>query len=106
MFRSLLFLPLVAAVAVPASATSYSAKLTVPTMQRIIARDISWACSNDACQGATVESRPAVICESLARRAGRLDTFLVDGRAFTSSELGKCNASAKPAVASSAIAAK
>src|SRR4051794_24168856 len=98
MLRSLILLPLFAAVAVPATGSSYSAKLTVPTTQRIIARDISWACGNDACQGATAESRPAVICESLARRAGKLDSFLVDGRAFTPSELDKCNASAKPAV--------
>ena len=97
MSRSLLFLPLLAALAVPAAGASYSAKPVVPTAQQIIARDIVWACGSGACQGATAESRPAVICESLARRAGKLDTFLVDGRAFSSSELDKCNASAKPA---------
>jgi hypothetical protein len=105
MFRSTLLLSLLAVVAMPAAATSYSAKLTVPTNQRIIARDISWACGSDACQGATAESRPAVLCESLARRAGKVDSFLVDGRAFTPTELDKCNASAKPA-ATNALAAQ
>ena len=98
MSRSLLLLPLLAGLAVPAAGASYSAKLAVPTAQRIIARDILWACGSDACQGATAESRPAVLCESLVRRAGKVESFLVDGRAFSSSELDKCNASAKPAV--------
>jgi hypothetical protein len=92
---SLLLLPFLAVMATPAASASYSAKLAVPTTQRIIARDISWACGGNACQGATAESRPAVLCQSLARRAGRVDIFLVDGRAFTPAELDKCNASAK-----------
>lgn len=89
----------------PASAATYSAKLAVPTTARIIARDISWSCGADVCQGATEESRPAVLCQSLAKRAGRIDSFLVDGRAFSTAELGKCNASAK-AAAQQSVAAK
>jgi hypothetical protein len=83
-------------VAAPAAAASYSAKLAAPTSARIIARDISWSCGPAACQGATEESRPVVLCEGLAKKAGRIDTFLVDGRALSSTELDKCNASAKP----------
>jgi hypothetical protein len=36
-----------------------------------------------------------VICQSLAKRTGRIESFIVDGRAFTSAELDRCNASAK-----------
>jgi len=36
-----------------------------------------------------------VLCESLARRAGKVDSFLADGRAFTPAELDRCNVSAK-----------
>jgi hypothetical protein len=97
MFRSLTALSVIALGSVPVSAATYSAKLSVPTTQRIIARDISWSCGSDACQGATQESRPVVLCQGLAKRAGRVDTFLVDGRAFTPAELDKCNASAKAA---------
>jgi len=82
-------------IAAPAAAASYSAKLAAPTTERFIARDIVWACGADACQGSTQESRPAVLCQSLAKRAGKVDSFLVDGRAFTAAELDKCNASAK-----------
>jgi hypothetical protein len=105
MLRSLIFLPAIALAAAPLAAATYSAKLSAPTAQRIIARDISWSCGTDACQGATQDSRPAVLCQGLAKRAGRVDSFLVDGRAFTAAELDKCNASAKPA-ASQALAAQ
>jgi hypothetical protein len=85
-----------ALVASPALAATYSAKPAAKTEAgRIIARDISWTCGPDACQGSTEESRPAVLCQGLAKRAGRLESFIANGRAFGSAELDKCNASAK-----------
>jgi hypothetical protein len=86
---------LLLAVAAPAAASNYSATLDSPLTGRLIARDISWNCGPAACQGATDESRPLVLCESLANRAGHVGSFLVDGRAFTAAELERCNASAK-----------
>jgi hypothetical protein len=97
MVRSFVAVSALVAFAAPAAAASYSAKLAAPTNQRIIARDISWQCGTDACQGSTAESRPVVLCESLAKRAGKVDSFLVDGRAFSQAELAQCNASAKAA---------
>ena len=97
MLRSIFVLSALVGLAAPAVAATYSAKLATPTNGRIIARDISWSCGADACQGATLESRPAVLCEGLAKRAGRVDSFLVDGRAFSDAEIAKCNASAKSA---------
>ena len=94
MLRRLLILSMIATAA-PAAAANYSAKLTAPTSGRIVARDINWACGAGACQGATAESRPAVLCEALAKRAGKLDSFAVDGRAFSSAQLDKCNAAVK-----------
>jgi hypothetical protein len=105
MFRPVLALSAIAFAAAPAAAATYSASLAVPTSSRVIARDIAWNCGPAACQGSTEESRPAVLCQSLARRAGRVDSFLVDGRAFTSAELERCNAFAR-ATPASAIAAK
>jgi hypothetical protein len=92
---ALAFLVFAAATAVPASAAIYSAKLTSPASGRFIARDIVWNCGPEACEGATDESRPAVLCQSLAKRAGHIDSFIVDGRGFTAAELDRCNASAK-----------
>lgn len=96
MTRPALFLFLGIGLAAPAAASTYTATLEVPASTHIIARDISWNCGSAACQGATDESRPVVLCESLARRAGRVASFIVDGRAFTPAELQQCNASAKP----------
>jgi hypothetical protein len=104
MLRLMLGLSAAALAASPAIAATYSAKLAIPTTERFIARDIVWACGAAACQGSTAESRPVVLCQSLAKRAGRVDSFLVDGRAFEAAELERCNASAK--VANSALAAK
>ena len=88
--------------AAPAAAATYSAKPTVPMSERFIARDIIWTCRPAACQGATAESRPAVLCQSLAKRAGRIESFLVDGRAFSAAELDKCNTAAKATTVSAA----
>ena len=97
MIRSASFLLAMAFVAAPAAASNYSATLAAPTSGRFITRDITWTCGTAACQGATDESRPLVLCQSLAKRAGRIENFLVDGRALEGAELDRCNASAKPA---------
>ena len=100
MTRTLAALLAATLVAAPAAAGNFSARLTVPaTAQKIIARDIVWRCGPDACQGASEGSRPVVVCQGLAKRAGHLDNFIANGRAFGSEELAKCNASAKPVVA-------
>jgi hypothetical protein len=105
MSRAVIFLFALAFAGAPAAASSYSATLMQPTNARFITRDISWNCGPAACQGATEESRPLVLCQSLAKRAGRVENFLVDGRALASAELERCNASAK-APPTSALADK
>ena len=99
MYRPLIVIAATVFAAAPAAAATYSARLIAPATQRFIARDIVWNCGPAACQGATDESRPAVLCQSLAKRAGRIESFIVDGRAFGSAELGRCNAAAKGAPA-------
>ena len=101
MFRPLMAVAAAAFVATPGLAATYSAKLMAPATQRIIARDIVWNCGPAACQGASEDSRPAVLCQSLAKRAGRVESFIVDGRAFGAAELGRCNAAAKAPTPSS-----
>jgi hypothetical protein len=95
MIRSAILLSAMLVAAGPAGAATYSATLATPTNARVIAPDISWRCGAAACQGSTEESRPIVLCESLARRAGRVESFVVDGRAFTADELQRCNAAVK-----------
>jgi hypothetical protein len=82
--------------AAPAVAGTYSAKpIAAPAATKIIGKDISWVCGADACQGSTDASRPLVLCQDLAKRAGRLQSFVADGRALSVAELDKCNTSAK-----------
>jgi hypothetical protein len=95
MLRTALFVSALAVLASPAAAASYSAKLAVPASGHIVARDINWTCGAGGCAGTTAESRPAVLCQALAKKAGKVDSFLVDGRAFGDAELTACNASAK-----------
>jgi hypothetical protein len=95
MLRPILLLSALAVAAGPAAAANYSAKLATPASGRIVAREINWACSAEGCQGATAESRPPVLCQALAKQAGRIDGFSVDGLPFTDAELAKCNATAK-----------
>lgn len=90
--------------AAPASAATYSAKTLHPAADsRIIARDIVWNCIAGACRGSTQESRPLVLCQSLAKKAGPLASFAVNGRPIAETELNRCNAAA-PAGSAAAIA--
>ena len=86
--------------AAPAVAGTYSAKpIAAPTATKIIGKDISWTCGPDACQGSTDASRPLVLCQDLAKRAGKLESFVADGRALSADQLAKCNTSAKDGAA-------
>ena len=95
MIRAASAILLAALAASPAFATSYSAKPITAAGQKIVARDVVWACGPAACQGASDEGRPATVCQSLAKKVGRLETFVADGRAFGVQELDRCNAAAK-----------
>ena len=82
-------------VAAPAAAASYSASLEQPATGRFIDRSISWRCGGATCTGATGESRPIVLCQGLAKKAGRISSFTVDGRPLAADQLERCNAWAK-----------
>ena len=99
MIRSILAFSAIALAAASAAASSYSASPATAANGRFVARDIVWSCGPAACQGATDESRPLVLCQSLAKRVGRIDRFVSDGRALPEADLARCNAAAKPAPA-------
>lgn len=82
--------------AAPAYAGSYSAKpVAAPAAGKIIGKDISWACSADGCRGSTEASRPLVLCQDLAKRAGRIESFAADGKELSAEQLAKCNTAAR-----------
>lgn len=95
MFRPIFALAALVLGASPAVAATYAATTSAPApAERIAARDILWTCASSTCTGSTENSRPVVLCESLAKKAGRIDSFLVNGREISTAELQRCNASA------------
>ena len=103
MIRPLLFLAAFA-IAAPAAAANYAGKPSAPVGEaKFVGRDIVWTNSGGTFEGRTDESRPLVLCQSLAKRAGRLDSFTVNGKAMAEADLAKCNAAA-PAASAPAVA--
>lgn len=96
MTRFVLIFTATTALAGAAIAGSYSATpATAPAATRIVGKDIVWSCTGGSCQGSTEYGRSLVICQNLARKAGRLESFAVDGRSLGADDLAKCNRSAK-----------
>ena len=95
MIRIASALAVAAFAAAPALATTYSAKPTTPASAKVVARDVVWACAAGACTGSSPEGRPAIVCQSLVKKVGRVDSFTANGRAFAAAELDRCNAAAK-----------
>ena len=104
MFRPAIAIVAALTVAAPAAAANYTAKPASQAPDKVVGREMVWKCSAGACTGSTAESRPLVLCQSLAKKAGRIESFLVDGRAFSAAELDRCNTGAKPAPASALAA--
>ena len=78
-----------------AAAPTIEAQLASPADGRIITRSGAWACTDAGCMTRSVESRPAVLCELLAKQAGRIEAFAVNGEAFDADKLAKCNKKAR-----------
>ena len=106
MLRQIAALVALSLASAPAAAAYYSARPEAPAPARIAARDLLWTCGPDACTGSTANSRPVVLCEGLAKQAGRLLSFAVDGRQIAPADLDRCNASAKPAPATAVATAR
>jgi hypothetical protein len=96
MNRVAAFIAAASFLAAPALAATYSAKpAAAPAAAKIIGKDIRWSCAGDTCRGSTEASRPLVLCQDLAKRAGRLESFVADGEALSAEQLAKCNTAAK-----------
>ena len=92
MFRSFVLLATLA-LGAPAAAATYVGKPVQPAYEsKFVARDIIWSQAGATYRGSTNESRPLVLCQSLAKRAGRLESFTVNGSALAEADLAKCNA--------------
>ena len=96
MNRVAAFIAAASFLAAPAFAGIYSAKpVASPTAAKIIGKDISWTRVGDSYRGSTESSRPLILCQGLAKRAGRLESFVADGKPLPAEQLAQCNTAAK-----------
>jgi hypothetical protein len=95
MNRAAAFIAAASFLAAPAYAATYSAKpAATPESAKIIGKDIRWSCAGGTCRGSTEASRPVILCQDLAKRAGRIESFAADGQALSAEQLAKCNTAA------------
>ena len=73
-------------VAVPAAA---------PTKPALMTRSTPWRLAGNAYVAPRAPDRDLVVCQLVAREAGRLDSFAIAGVAVDAATLEKCNARAK-----------
>jgi len=85
---------LLAAAPVQAAAPHYSAELAQARApaQLMVVHDIAWRCAGAGCVAGPSASRPLTDCMALARQAGALKSFAVEGAALPADQLEKCNA--------------
>ena len=96
MIRVAAFIAAATLFAAPAFAGTYAAKpVAAPATAKIIGKDISWACAGGTCRGSTEASRPVILCQDLAKRAGRIESFIADGTPLAADQLAKCNSAAR-----------
>lgn len=96
MTRAAAFIAAATLLATPAFAGTYSAKpVTAPATAKIVGKDISWSCAGGTCRGSTEASRPVILCQDLAKHAGRIESFIADGQALSDDQLAKCNSAAR-----------
>lgn len=81
------------AAASAAGSAYYRAELANPAAEaRFVARDVVWACKGTTCLAGQGNSRPLIMCSSLARAAGPVASFTANGKALDADELARCNA--------------
>lgn len=92
-----LALPILAAVLVPVAAGAaggsyYRAELASPAPKaKFVARDVVWSCDGANCVAGRGTSRPLIMCASLAREAGEVKSFTINGAAIAAEDLARCN---------------
>lgn len=78
-----------------AAAPTLEATLASPQDGRILTRGAAWLCGDTGCVTQSDASRPLVLCQLLAKEAGQVATFSVDGRTLDEDDLAKCNTKAR-----------
>lgn len=83
------------ALAQPAGPSYYAATpVEAPSKTSLITRDTIWKFRDGAFTAAKAPEREMVLCQLVAQRVGKLQSFTVAGAAFDETNLKACNAKA------------
>lgn len=86
---------LLGATAWAAPGNFYSATpATAPAVGKSVVRNLIWNCDGQACVAAQGNSRPAIVCATVARELGALTAFRAGEESFDADALARCNARA------------
>lgn len=89
-------LALLAAAPFASPAQYYAAPVAKPAEGKIVLKDTLWNCGDTGCTAAgKSSSRPATVCASFVKKAGRVESFSVAGAPLNPADLEKCNARAE-----------
>jgi hypothetical protein len=92
---SVLLLGATAASAQPAGGFYAAKPAAAANVARLVVRDTLWTCGEVGCSSNSKGgSRAAIVCESLAREVGTLESFRAGDVMFDAAALAKCNAKA------------
>lgn len=70
----------------------YRAELSAPPAKaRFVASDLAWNCNGSTCTAIKGTKRPAKVCAAVAKEAGAVVAFHVDGAELDAATLAKCN---------------
>ena len=100
MIRLLSFAMASAALTTPVFAADTAAyyvatPVAAPARTTFIADGTVWKWNETAFTASKGSQREAIVCETIARRAGKLSAFTAAGQPFDADALAKCNARAK-----------
>lgn len=72
--------------------------VATPGKPEVITRSTLWRSHGPVYVASRAPERPAILCSLLARQAGALSSFLVDGNPLDADKLAQCNAKVTPQV--------
>lgn len=87
---------MLAAAPVAAQSSGYYSATATGALKKtsVVTRNTIWKCKDSVCTAAKAPDRDSTMCVMVAQRVGQLSAFTVNGTAFTSEALDKCNAAA------------
>lgn len=82
----------------PVTAHAASGGVNVATLAQPLAApkqeiigEVLWKCAGDRCIAANAGSRPAMVCQRVAKKFGAVARFTVAGTELSAADLAKCN---------------